>query len=401
MNRRLTALLAAFEALLVVAIGVAIPLLPLTLMWAFQYGLAIDWTVFWRASVDIWLLGHGVDVRLTLDPLAAAALGPPGAEAPVLVTIAPLGFALLTGLLGVRAGRRTAEIGNRMLGAIVSLASFVSLSLLVTFSALHPAARPSLWQGALLPTLVFAVGLTIGLCLDADDAGRRVRAWLQSWPNDTRLVAVTAVRGGTAAAAAVIAVSAAVTTAAIALAYARIITLYESLHGEVLGGIAITLGQLALLPNLVIWTASWLIGPGFSIGTGSLVSPLGTQLGPLPALPVLGALPTGEFGFGFVGLAVPLVVGFLVGMVLGQRLPGRLGRRQRGLAGLATGVVGGALLGLLAWSAAGSAGPGRLEHVGSDPWAVGICAAVEIAVGCVIGMLVSRRGAPTAGKAGR
>ena len=82
MNRRLTALLAAFEALLVVAIGVAIPLLPLTLLWAFQYGLAIDWTVFWRASVDIWLLGHGVDVRLTLDPLAAAALGLPGAEAP-------------------------------------------------------------------------------------------------------------------------------------------------------------------------------------------------------------------------------------------------------------------------------------------------------------------------------
>ncbi len=281
MNRRLTALLAAFEALLVVAIGVAIPLLPLTLLWAFQYGLAIDWTVFWRASVDIWLLGHGVDVRLTLDPLAAAALGLPGAEAPVLVTIAPLGFALLTALLGVRAGRRTAEIGNRMLGAIVSLATFAALSSLVTFSALHPAARPSLWQGALLPTLVFAVGLTIGVCLQADDAGRRFRAWSQSWPQDSRLVAVTALRGGTAAAAAVVAVSAAATTAAIALAYARIITLYESLHGEVLGGIAITLGQLALLPNLVIWTASWLIGPGFAIGTGSLVSPLGTQLGPL------------------------------------------------------------------------------------------------------------------------
>ena len=54
------------------------------------------------------------------------------------MTIAPLGFALLTALLGVRAGRRTAEIGNRMLGAIVSLATFASLSSLVTFSALHP-----------------------------------------------------------------------------------------------------------------------------------------------------------------------------------------------------------------------------------------------------------------------
>ena len=109
MNRPLTALFAALEALLVVGIGIGIPLVPLTIMWAAQYGLQIDWLVFWRASVDIWLLGSGADIRMTLDPAVATAAGFVGAETPFVLTIAPLGFALLTVLLGVRAGRRVAE----------------------------------------------------------------------------------------------------------------------------------------------------------------------------------------------------------------------------------------------------------------------------------------------------
>ena len=392
MNRRLTALFAAFEALLVAAIGIAIPLVPLTALWAFQYGLAIDWTVFWRGAVDLWLAGHGVDVRLTLDPVTAASFGFPGADAPITFTIALLGFALLTVLLGVRAGRRIAETRNRRLGEIVSLATFAAISFLVTFSALHPLARPSLWQGTLLPTVVFAIGLAIGVRLEVDDAGGRLSAWFHRLPTTPRLTIVTALRGGAAAAAAVVAAAALVTTAALVGSYAKIITLYESLHGEVLGGIAITIGQLALIPNAVIWSASWLVGPGFAIGTGSLVSPLGTQLGPVPALPMLGALPSGQLAFGFVGLAVPIAVGFLVGAALGPRLRARLDGGPLLLAGIGAGVVGGVLLGLLAWASAGSAGPGRLEHVGPDPWAVGICAAIELAIACTLGMLASRRG---------
>ena len=395
MNRRLTALFAAFEALLVAAIGIAIPLLALTALWAFQYGLAIDWTVFWRGAVDLWLAGHGVDVRLTLDPLTAAAFGFPGADAPVTVSIALLGFALLTVLLGVRAGRRIAETRNRRLGELVSLVTFAAISFLVAFSALHPLARPSLWQGTLLPTAVFALGLAIGVRLEADDAGGRLREWFERLPATPRLTIVTALRGGAAAAAAVIGVAALVTTAAIVGSYAKIITLYESLHGELLGGIAITLGQLALVPNAVIWTASWLVGPGFAIGTGSLVSPLGTQLGPVPALPMLGALPSGQLAFGFVGLVVPIAVGFLVGTVLAPRLRGRLDGGPVLLAGIGAGLVGGVLMGLLAWASAGSAGPGRLVHVGPDPWAVGICATIEFAIAVTLGMLASRRRTPT------
>lgn len=390
MSRQLTALFAAFEAMLVAAIGIAIPLVPLTALWAFQFGLAIDWTTFWRAAVDIWLLGHGVDVTMTLDPVTATALGLPGADAPVQLSIALLGFAMLTILLGVRAGRRVAETRHRRLGELVSVGTFAAISFLVTLSALHPLARPSLWQGTLLPTLVFAVGLAIGVRIEADDAGGRLRAWFENRSGTVHVIAVTALRGGTAAAAGVIAVAALLAAAAMVLSYATIITLYESLHGELLGGAVITLGQLALLPNVVVWTASWLIGPGFAIGTGSLVSPLGTQLGPLPALPIFGALPSGDLPFGFAGLVLPIAVGFLAGAVLGQRMLTRLDRGPLLLAGIGSGIVGGVLLGLLAWASAGAAGPGRLVDVGPDPWAVGLCAALELGIASSLGILASR-----------
>jgi hypothetical protein len=149
------------------------------------------------------------------------------------------------------------------------------------------------------------------------------------------------------------------------------------------------------LPNLVIWAACWLIGPGFSIGAGSTVSPLSTTLGPIPSVPVLGALPQGDLAFAFVGLLVPLLAGFLVGALLSWPLAARIRSAGRGTwilgAGLGSGVVGGAILGLLAWASAGAIGPGRLQQAGPDPLMVGLLAALELGVSTVLGMVASRR----------
>ena len=413
MNRPLTALFAALEALLVVGIGIGIPLVPLTVMWAAQYGLQIDWVVFWRASVDIWLAGSGADVMLTLDPVTAAAVGFTGAATPFVLTIAPLGFALLTVLLGVRAGRRVAETPYRLLGVLASVGTFGGLALLVTLTALHPFARPSIWQGTLMPTLVFALGVGIGSELtrrrpgaESDDAAgpprnwfrSRVRVWTSPWSPQVRAVIALAMRGGAAVAVAVFAAASLLVAGLILAGYAQIIALYESVHGGVLGGIALTAGQLAFLPNFVIWTASWLVGPGFAIGTGSAVTPLGTSLGPLPAVPVLGALPTGDLAFGFLGLLVPVLAGFVIGIALRPRVVHALGEAP-GMpwllaTGAGTGIAAGLVLGLLAWFSAGAAGPGRLVDVGPNPWPVGLYAALEVGVAAAIGLLAASRRSP-------
>ena len=417
MTRRLTLLFSAFEALLVVAIGVAIPLVPLTILWAAQFGFGPDWAIFWRGAADIWLIGHGVDVTFTLDPTTASALGVAGAGAPVKITIALLGFALLTLLLGVRAGERVAETGHRALGELTTLVVFGAASSVVTLTALNSAARPSIWQGVVLPTLVFAVGLFLGVLREGrergpDAARSRLRDWIDAWRPQVRAALAGALRAGAAAAAITTLVSAVAVALLIAVNYAQIIRLYESLHTEVVGVVALTAGELAFLPNLVIWAASWFVGPGFAIGTGSHVSPLGTALGPMPTIPLLGALPTGDLAFGFAGLLVPVVAGFLAGAAVrpilvraldasadhngpAPHLPGLV------VTALGGGVFGGVLLGVLAAVSGGAAGPGRFQQVGPDALAVGLAATIEFAVAIGIGLAASGRLPGRARRSGR
>jgi len=395
MNRPLTALLAALESLLVVGLGLGVLLVPLTALWAVTYDLRIPWSVFYRIAADVWLAGHGVDIRFVLDPSLATALGLPGAGEPFVVTIAALGFALATAVLAVRTGGRLARTESPRLGILSSLGTFAALSAIVVLTAGTGSAQPSRWQGVLLPTLVFGVGLAIGRlrARPGSDIPRRsgMRVVGERLPFEVRVAMREGLRLGSGAVAGLLAVASVVVAALLATRYATVSSLYESLQAGALGGAVLTLGQLAILPDLVLWAAAWLVGPGFALGSGSSVSPLGTALGPIPGLPVLGALPSGDLSWGFLGLLVPVVVSFLLGAVLRPRLdralmlpagiPGLLGT------GAVAGVAGGLVLGLLSSLAAGSAGPGRLAEVGASPVLVGLLAAVEIAVGSTLGLV--------------
>lgn len=417
MNRTTVALLAALEAVIVAAIGLGIALVPLTILWAAQYQLGAEWIVVWRAAADIWLVGHGANLTVTLDAQTVATLGLPGAATPFQVTIALLGFAVLTAGLGVRTGSRAAETSYRLTGALSALGAFAAIAVLVTLTSGSPVAQPSVWQGVVLPPFVYAVGIGAGFAFaslrsargapeagtsdgEPGDASSRgllaasaLRERLSAIPQDVRRGAAAAVRAGSAATAIVIGVAALVTALLIFGNYGTIITMYEQLQAGALGGLALTLGQLAFLPNLVIWMASWLVGPGFAIGTGSSVSPIGTELGPLPGLPLFGVIPAGGFSFGLVGILVPLVAGFVAAGLLGSRSWIRLpaGAPALFLTALGIGIVSGIELGLLAWWSSGALGPGRLHDVGPNPWLVGVIAAVEVAVAAVIGLLAGGR----------
>ncbi len=399
MNRPATALFAALESMLVVGIGVGIPVVALTFLWAFQYGLQVDWLVFWRAGVDVWLVGHGVDLTLVLPTATASAMGIEGAGAPLTISIAALGFAVLTVLLGARAGRRLAETRHRAVGSATAIATFAVLSLAVTASARTPSADASLMQGILLPTLIYAVPLVVAAEIarrrrgaDADPVTAVVLRLVRSVPDTGRDVALVVLRAGTAVAAIVFAVSGIAVALLLVTHYAQVIALYEGAHGGVIGGLALTIGQIALLPNAVAWAASWFVGPGFALGAGSAISPLGTSIGPMPAIPFLGALPTGDGAFAFVGILVPVVASFVVVTLFRDRIEEALGRDDtlvlRIVAGVATGVVAGLALGLAAAFSAGSAGPGRLAQVGPDALAVGGFAALEVALPAVLALVV-------------
>jgi hypothetical protein len=401
MTRRLTATLAALEALLVVGVGLSIPLALFTALWAAQFGFQLDWIIFWRGAADTWLLGHGVAITFQLDPATALALGVDGVGEPFVVTLALLGFALLTALLGVRLGRRLRDEPHRVLGELVAIASVLVLAALVVLSAGHPAALPSRWQGALFPPLVYGLGVAIGSIGATNPARVRLRQLIADAPPLLTGIGGAALRAGLGTAATVVLAASLLTTTALVLGYGQVIALYESVQAGVLGGVALTLGQLALLPTVVLWAASWLVGPGFALGAGSMVSPLQSTLGPLPAIPLLGALPLGESPLGYLTILVPVAAAFAAGLAVRPRLASALERAYgevlsagaragwSALTGLLAAVVAGLAMGSLAWLSAGSAGPGRLAVVGPDAVAVGLWMLVETLLGATLGLLAA------------
>ena len=391
MTRRLIAVLSALEALLIVGIGIAVPLSILTVMWAAQFGFQVDWVVFWRAAVLIWLIGHGVTVTFQLDPQTALALGVTGVGEPFVISLALSGFLLCTALAGVALGRRLRHEPHRVLGELVALGTTLALSTLAVLSVAHPGALPSRWQAVLFPALVLGLGLAIGSIGATSPARARLRRLIANGPQPWLAAGGAALRAGLGTVATVVAAGAVLTTVALLLGYGQVIALYESVQAGVLGGVALTAAQLALLPTLVLWAAAWIVGPGFAVGAGSAVSPIAVSLGPLPAIPVLGALPAEPSPLGFITLLVPLLAAFIAGLAVRPRLVAALdGEPPRfwavGTAALAAAVAG-LGMGFLAFIAAGSAGPGRLAMVGPDPVTVGLWMLVETLVGASLGLL--------------
>lgn len=99
---------------------------------------------------------------------------------------------------------------------------------------------------------------------------------------------------------------------------AAVVNLYELSGMQTGSRILTTVACLIWIPNLVIWSLSWMFGSGFAIGdlaSFSLWSGQGTSL---PALPVFGVLPQAvETSWVRIALmCIPLAVSFVSGLVI-------------------------------------------------------------------------------------
>ncbi len=163
----------------------------------------------------------------------------------------------------------------------------------------------------------------------------------------------------------------------------------------VVGGTALLLLSLSLVPNAVVWAASWWAGPGFAVGAGTAVGPFAHDLGAVPALPLLAALPGGgvPLGVGLAALLVPLGAGAVAGLLVGRGGSTRP-VRDAALCGPLAGVV----VGLLAWLSSGSAGGARMSELGPSAWQTALAVAAEVAAGAaLVAWLRARRAAAPAG----
>jgi hypothetical protein len=337
-------------------------------------GAAGAWIPYLAAAADVWFLGHGVDVVV---PAATA----------FPVTIALLGPALVTALAGVRAGRRAGATALPVAAIGAGTVVVVVASVLLVLLTRSRTAGPDVVQAVLLPAAVYLAALLVGLL-----PGRRPAR---------RGPVVAGLRAGTGAAALVLAAGALAVAALLAVHLPAVVGLSESSGAGVAGGLALTALQIAALPTVVVWAAAWLTGAGFSLGAGSVVGPLGTVVGPLPSVPLLGALPHDPGSYGVAFVLVPVLAGFGVGVALKLRGEHRGGALRLLTASVVAGVTAGALLGLLSVAASGAIGPGRLTEVGPDALQVAWRSAVEVGVAVLLGGAVVRRrpAGPTEGSA--
>ena len=161
----------------------------------------------------------------------------------------------------------------------------------------------------------------------------------------------------------------------------RVMRLSGAVGGGLSGTSIMLLGMLTA-PNAAVAGAAYISGPGFAIGTGTLVSPLATARGTLPAFPILGAVPAAAAGpivLGYLALTL-LTIGLVVTRLLACHPPAD-GIRALAIAALSSGMA----LALLCWLAGGALGTGRLRTVGPSAWRVACLTAGEIAaIGLVL-----------------
>jgi hypothetical protein len=323
-----------------------------------------------RAAAQLWLLAHGTWLSI-----------PGGA-----VGLTPLGLLALPLLLLHRAGRhatRTCPVTTPKQATQLALAVAAPYALGAAVVAATAATRtitPDPVRALLGAFLVANLGAGSGVLREA-----RLLTAFGRLPARVRWLGV-----GTAAATALLVAGGAVVAGlSLAVHAGRATALAGATDPGVVGGVALLLMGLLLVPNAAVWGLSFTAGPGFAVGVGTTVGPFGTSLGAVPAFPLLAALPGGDtpLWLGVLGLGVPIAAGVLAGILVARRLRISSATTAALEASLLGPTVGLAVAALCALSG-GPLGGGRLAAVGPSPWKVGLAVAVEVALPAAVAAAV-------------
>jgi hypothetical protein len=358
-----------------------------------------------RTAADLWLVGHHVGFTLHAGGLGAAKAGG-------RIGLLPLGLVLLPGALLWLAGRWVVRKGE-----VTRLpeVGYAALALAVPY-ALLAGALAYLGQSSLAtPSLVQAVlsGFLLALVAGGLGGARALAPWwhlVHLLPARSRSVFLGSLGSLTVLAGA----GAILAAASLATHLSGFRAADVALAPGFVGGVLLLLIQIAYVPNAIVWSICYTLGPGFAFGTHTVVAPTGSALGSLPLLPMLAALPTGAHSAvpawaSAAMLSVPYLAGAFGGLLTARAAP-TPAVELAPLWGFGSGVAAAAATGLLAAFAGGPLGSGRLTAVGPSGWQTAVVAALEVGVAAAVtaGLVnwlrmrrVPRRGAAATGRADR
>ena len=395
MNRGLSFAVAALQALIIAAIAIGVVIAPLTLAWFLEGNGEIDYLVAVRVAVYAFLLACGVPLHFN----AGEILDIPFPD--FTMSALPLGLTLVMALMAIRIGHRLSAASSIWPAWIGGAGTFgligLSANMLVRTDAVvvdewAPLIAPALFFGSLL-FIASVSGSRFELFEGSNGPEAKERIWVRNVAKNIHsklhwglaTVLSPAARVGLGVVAAILMVSSLMIALSLGFGWIEVVRLYEAMRVSVLGGVLLTLGQLAILPNLIIFGFAWISGVGFAIGTGSSVSPLATQLGPMPAFPIFAAIPTGGFDRGILFVLVPVVAAF-IGTILVRRFTDQMRweyatrfSASLSFAFMAALVAAVASI-LLALFASGSFGPGRFNFVGIHAFLLGVAVFFEVLI---------------------
>jgi hypothetical protein len=330
-----------------------------------------------------WLMAHGSGVQVQ----------------GVAVTAVPLGLTVLAAWVVWRFGLRLGESvaghgpdaealsdGDRDWTVPLATALFAAAYVVVAVVTAGLAGGPDtpVSQGRVVLWSLVLTGAFGGTAI-ASGSGR-LAVWLSLAPASVRATA----HAVTGVLVSFLAGSFLVFLIAFAVDFGAAMNVLSRLHTDTGDAVLFSLLVLTLVPNAVVFAGAYLLGPGFAVGTGTLVSPTVVAVGPVPMFPLLAALPdegpTPAWTPALIALPVLLAA---AAVIRSQRRHPTTAWDQGALRGLVAGVLAAVLVGLLAVVAGGAVGPGRMAEVGPAAGQVLVHAIVALGGGGLLGGLVA------------
>ena len=324
-----------------------------------------------RAAVDVWLAAHGSTITVSGAPLSIM---------PLTLTVV---VAVSCFRAGRWAGRSSAPIyddSSLAISMVVCTGIYVMTAVVLGVLAGQSGATPGL-GGAIAGALILSVvchgtGMAIGT--------RRAEPWLRRVPP----YAFTVIQGAVATVLVMFAASAVLMAVALAMGMNRASDMMSGLDLSAGDALAYTFLAVLFAPNAVLFAGSYLAGPGFAVGTGTVVSPGVVTLGPVPAFPLLAALPAEgpTPWYLMLMLAVPvLAAGY--GAALAQRHYQVLAWDSAALRGFGVGLGAGVLFTVVTAFAGGAMGTGRMADIGAGFGEMLTAAIASMSMGGLVGGL--------------
>ena len=332
-----------------------------------------------RTGALAWLMGHGSGISIH----------------GVGVTVMPWGITLICAWVTWRLALRVGESvsghgpdsdaiadGERDVTVPVAVglfaAGYVVVAVLAGVLAATATTTPSLGRvvlwSLLLTTLVGGPAIAIG--------SGRAAIWTALLPVSVRATVSTAAR----ILLGFLLVSTLTVVVSLVLHFGAAANVLSRMHLGAGDALMFLLVNAMLLPNAVAFGGSYLLGPGFAVGTSTLVSPTVVSIGPLPSFPLLAALPdNGPAPWWTVMLMGLPFLAAAAGATYAHRRQPTTRWEEGALRGCAGGVLAGVVFAVLAALAGGVVGPGRMREVGPFAFDVLVHAIMVFGIGGLLG----------------